>query len=267
LLRLKSPGADAPEMPVDSNKRVTKITRGGDVRALSSMAGDGRSASPEPLAEAIPGREGVVRARLSHLLASLGDIPGQHPVAVFDRGPGFGRLLDEICPAGSVVMHGRRVPNKALALDHVAIVPRGLVLVGSDLGQSLRAGPSQHARAGQGSRGQGREILDGPARPPISGPGDRRTGLVREILHRGNALHAWLQGTSFGHVPVFAAACSAPLMATMQKPPLLLEGMTLDGLWLGAVNQLPEWLASGGALDPEASAALGNFLAAELPVG
>jgi hypothetical protein len=221
---------------VDSNKRVTKITRGGDVRALSSMAGDGRSASPEPLAGAIPGREGVVRARLSHLLASLGDIPGQHPVAAFDRGPGFGRLLDEMCPAGSVVMHGRRVPNKALALDHVAIAPRGLVLVGSDLGQSLRGG-------------------------------DRRSGLVREILHRGNALHAWLQGTPFGHVPVFAAACSAPLMATMQKPPLLLEGMTLDGLWLGAVNQLPEWLASGGALDPEASAALGNFLAAELPVG
>jgi hypothetical protein len=221
---------------VDSNNRVTKITRGGDVRSLSSMAGDGRSASPEPLAEAIPGREGVVRARLSHLLASLGDIPGQHPVAGFDRGPGFGRLLDEICPAGSVVMHGRRVPDKALALDHVAIVPRGLVLVGSDLGQLLRGG-------------------------------DRRSGLVRKILHRGNALHAWLQETPFGHVPVFAAACSAPVMATMQKPPLMLEGMTLDGLWLGAVNQLPEWLASGEALDPEAGAALGNFLAGELPVG
>jgi len=47
----------------------------------------------------------------------------------------------------------------------------------------------------------------------------------------------------------------------------MLEGMTLDGLWLGAVNQLPEWLSSGGALDPEACAALGHFLAAELPVG
>jgi hypothetical protein len=56
-------------------------------------------------------------------------------------------------------------------------------------------------------------------------------------------------------------------MGTMQKPPLMLEGMVLDGLWLGAVNQLPEWLASGGALDPAARSALGNFLAAELPVG
>lgn len=229
---------------------------------LSSVAGEGRPASPEPLAEAIPGREGVVRARLSHLLASLGDIPSQHPVAAFDRGPGFGRLLDEICPAGSVVMHGRRVPNMALSLDHVTIVPRGLVVVCSDLGQPLRAGPGQRGRTWQG-----REGLDGPSRPAISGFGDRRTGLVREILRRGNALSSWLDGTPWGHVPVFGAACSAPLMGTMQKPPLVLEGMTLDGLWLGAVNQLPEWLATGGALDREARAALGNFLAAELPVG
>ncbi len=261
-----SPGADAPEMPVDSNKRVTKIMRDGDVRSLSSLAGDGRSAAPEPHAEAIPGREGVVRARLSHLLASLGDIPSQYPVASFDRGPGFGRLLDEICPAGSVVMHGRRVPNKALALDHLAIVPRGLVVVGSDLGQSLRGGPSQRGGPGQ-TRGQGREVLEALARPALAAPGDRRTGLVRDILRRGNALHSWLAETPWGHVAVFAAACSAPLMGTMQKPPLMLEGMTLDGLWLGAVNQLPEWLASGEDLEPEARTALGNFLAAELPVG
>jgi hypothetical protein len=114
---------------------------------------------------------------------------------------------------------------------------------------------------------QGRDGLDGPARPAISGFVERRIGLVREILRRGNALNSWLDETSWGHIPVFAAACSAPLMGTMQKPPLMLEGMTLDGLWLGAVNQLPEWLASGGALGPEDRAALGNFLAAELPVG
>ena len=265
MLRLVTPGADPPGMPVDSNKRVTKITRGGDVRSLSSVLGETRPGSPEPLAEAIPGREGVVRARLSHLLASLGDIPSQHPTAAFDRGPGFGRLLDEICPAGSVVMHGRRVPDKALPLDHVAIVPRGLVVVGSDVGQGSRGGSSQRGRALQGR--EGREGRDGPARPTVFGLGERRTGLVREVLRRGNGLHSWLEGTPWGHVPVFAAACSAPLMATVQKPPLMLEGMTLDGLWLGAVNQFPEWLASGGALDPEARAALGNFLAAELPVG
>jgi hypothetical protein len=257
-----SPGADPPGMPVDSNKRVTKITRGGDVRSLSSMLGEGGPGGTEPLAEAIPGREGVVRERLSHLLASLGDIPSQHPAAAFDRGPGFGRLLDEICPAGSVVMHGRRVPDKALPLDHVAIVPRGLVVVGSDLSRALRGGIAQRGRDLQG-----RDGADGPGRPASFGPGERRSGVVREILRRGNALHSWLEGTPWGHVPVFAAACSAPVMATMQKPPLMLEGMTLDGLWLGAVNQLPEWLASGGALGSEARAAVGNFLAAELPVG
>ena len=262
MLRLESQGADPPEMPVDSNKRVTRLTRGADVRWLSSVVGDGGPGNPEPLAEAIPGREGVVRARLSQLLASLGDIPAQHPAAVFDRGRGFGRLLDEICPAGSVVMHGRRVPNKALSLDHVSIAPRGLVVVGSDLGHALGGGSSQRGRGLQG-----RDGLDGPARPAISGFVERRIGLVREILRRGNALNSWLDETSWGHIPVFAAACSAPLMGTMQKPPLMLEGMTLDGLWLGAVNQLPEWLASGGALGPEDRAALGNFLAAELPVG
>jgi len=258
-------------MPVDSNKRVTKITRGTDVRSLSSVLGEIGPGALEPLADAIPGREGVVRARLSHLIASLGEIPSQHPTAAFDRGPGFGRLLDEICPAGSVVMHGRRVPDKALPLDHVAIVPRGLVIVASDLGQALRGGSSQPSRALQGRDGRdgrdGREGVDGPARSTIFGLGERRTGLIREILRRGNALHSWLEETPWGHVPVFAAACSAPLMATTQKPPLLLEGMTLDGLWLGAVNQLPEWLVSGGSLGSEARAALGSFLAAELPVG
>ncbi|HUC13717.1 MAG TPA: hypothetical protein VMS00_04620, partial [Acidimicrobiales bacterium] len=237
-------------------------TRGADVRSLSSVAGDSRPGIPEALVEAIPGREGVVRARLSHLLASLSDMPAQHPALAFDRGPGFGRLLDEICPAGSVVMHGRRVPNKALALDHIAIVPRGLVVVGSDLGHALRGASSK-----RGTAWQSRERLDGPTRPAISGLGERRTGLVREILRRGNALRSWLDETSWGHVPVYAAACSAPLMGAMQKPPLMLAGMRLDGLWLGAVNQLPEWLASGGAFDHEACAALGNFLAAELPVG
>jgi hypothetical protein len=261
-------GADPPGMPVDSSKRVTKITRGGDVRSLSSVLGEGRPGGPEPLAEAIPGREEVVRERLSHLLASLGDIPSQHPAAAFDRGPGFGRLLDEICPAGSIVMHGRRVPDKALPLDHVAIVPRGLVVVGSDLGRALRGGSSQRGRALQGRESrEGWEGADGPGRQASFGPGERRSGVVREILRRGNALHSWLEETPWGHVPVFAAACSAPLMARMQKPPLMLEGMTLDGLWLGAVNQLPEWLASGGALGSEARAAVGNFLAAELPVG
>jgi hypothetical protein len=263
-----SPGADPPGMPVDSNKRVTKITRGGDGRSLSSVSGEGRPGGLEPLAGAIPGREGLVRQRLSHLLASLGDIPSQHPSEAFDRGPGFGRLLDEICPAGSVVMHGRRVPDKALALDHVAIVPRGLVVVGSDLGQPSRGGPSQRGRALQGRDGrEAGDAADGPGRQAIFGLGERRTGVVREILRRGNALRSWLEGTPWGHVPVFAAACSAPLMATMQKPPLMLEGMTLDGLWLGAVNQLPEWLGSGVALGSEARAAVGNFLAAELPVG
>jgi hypothetical protein len=249
-------------MPVDSNKRVTKITRGADARSLSSVLGEAGPRGHEPLAEAIPGREGVVRARLTHLIASLGEIPSQGPAAAFDRGPGFGRLLDEICPAGSVVMHGRRVPDKALPLDHVAIVPRGLVVVGSDLGQALRGGPSQRARASQR-----RDAGDGAARPAVTRLGEQRTGVVREILRSGNALRSWLGETPWGDVPVFAAACSAPLMGTMQKPPLMLEGMTLDGLWLGAVNQLPEWLSSGGALDPEARAALGNFLAAELPVG
>jgi hypothetical protein len=203
-----------------------------------------------------------VRARLSHLLASLGDIPAQHPALAFDRGPGFGRLLDEICPAGSVVMHGRRVPNKALPLDHVAIVPRGLVVVGSDLGQAPAGGSSASGRARQP-----RDGLDRPTRPAVFGLGDRRSGLVREILRRGNALRSWLDETPWGDVPVYAAACSAPLMGPMQKPPLMLEGMTLNGLWLGAVNQLPEWLALGGGLDHEARAALGNYLAAELPVG
>ena len=48
-------------------------------------------------------------------------------------------------------------------------------------------------------------------------------------------------------------------MGAMQKPPLMLEGMTLDGLWLGAVNQLPGVARFGRSPRPEARAALGQL--------
>lgn len=236
------------------------MTRVAEGRSLSALVAVSGPEGPEPLAGAMPGREGLVRARLSHLLASLGDLPAQHPALAFDRPPGFGRLLDEICPAGSVVMHSRRVPNRALALDHLVIVPRGLVVVGTDIGQALRSGFSQRGATWHASENLGRR----------DGTGDswaRRPGVVREALRRGYALHGWLAGTPWAEVPVFVAACSAPVMGVTQKPPLMLEGFALDGLWLGAVNQLPEWLASGGSLDSAARAALVHFLAEELPVG
>jgi hypothetical protein len=264
LLRLNAPGADFPSMLVESNKRVTKITRGTDDLSLSSVVGAKRPGVPQAFGGAVPGREGVVRARLSHLLASLGDLPAQQPS--FDRGPGFGGLLDEICPAGSVVIHGRRVPNKALSLEHLAIVPRGLVVVGSDLGHTLPVGFAPITSDWQSRQGSGGPALAAGGRF-AERPAERRSGLVRDILRRGNGLHAWLSQTPWRHVPVFVAACSAPQVGPVQKAPLVLEGMRIGGLWLGAVNQLPEWLASDGRLDPEARAALGNFLAGELPVG
>jgi hypothetical protein len=240
------------------------MTGGADGRSLSSIVGGGRAHSAEALAEAMPGREGVVRARLSQLLASLGDLPASHPALAFDRGPGFGRLLDEICPVGSVVMHSRRVPNKALSLDHLAIVPRGLVVVGSDLAAASRSGLGHG-----GAPWQVRENIGAWARQgaPWTGPTPRRAGIVRELLRGGYALNSWLGQTAWAEVPVFVAACSAPVLGPTQKAPLVLEGMTLDGLWLGAVNQLPDWMASGGSLDTVAGAELGQFLATELPVG
>jgi hypothetical protein len=199
-----------------------------------------------------------VRDRLCRLLAVLGDIPFQRPITAPNWGDTLGQLLDDICPAGTVVMHARRVPDTGLRLEHLAVAPRGLVVIGPYLGQASPRSPSRHnavARSRSATGGGSAALIRGQA-------GARRPGPVRETLCRSRAMRSWLAGTRWAEVPVLAAVCSAAVLGPTANP-----ARALGGLWLGPANELPAWLASGRSLDGTTGGALAYFLASELPGG
>jgi hypothetical protein len=187
-----------------------------------------------------------VRARLHNLFASLGELPGFPDLTAPERDEALAGLLDDICPAGTVAVLGRQLPDRRLALEDLLVSSRGVVLVGP--------GPS-HAVSGsveRGGNGRGRALL------PRAAP---RSSGVRETLRRAHALRAWLGATLWQGTVVWAAVCSCSGLDRVRDQPVV-----LDGLWLGPGNLLPAWLASGDALDETDVGALGCFLAAALPL-
>ncbi len=217
-------------------------------------------------AQTVAGREEIVKSRLSSLFAALGVPPPDRPSGLADWRPALRRFLDGSCPPGTVVMHGRRLPDRPLALEHLVIAPRGLVVVGPSFGHVLRDG---HTNRGAGGKARPVASRLGPplagataAAPATAGAGDRRPALVRETLRRCYALRTWLGGSRWDAVPVLAAVCSCPVVRAPAPP-----WMMLDGLWLGTADQLPAWLVSEDILGPGARTELGRFLAEALPIG
>jgi len=204
------------------------------------------------------GHDGVVRERLDNLFTFLGDLPFQRPITAPNWTTALGRLLDDMCPPEAVVLHGRRLPDRALSFDHLVVAPIGLVVVGPCPGHVGREAPSQLSVALPPKQTPARL---GTASANGGGRRARRPGLVRETLRRRYALRFWLAGTGWAEVPVRAAVCAAAVLGPTAGPPLI-----LDGLWLGPADRLPAWLASGSALGSETRAALARFLDAELPV-
>lgn len=227
-------------------------------------------AQPAPGAGlAAEGREGVVKARLSLLLAELGELSAARgrPAAV-----PWGSLagaLDDICDRGTLVLHGRVVPGRAVPVEHLVVAPRGLVVVGPAwAGVNVNRRPDPFAPRPTRSAG----------RPTAAPP-----GVVRETLRAAYSLRTWLDATCWSGTPVLAAVCTGPAEAprpgvprppvpggpaparlpavTRSRPPLV-----LDALWMGLVGQLADWLESGDALDGVSREALGYFLADELPL-
>jgi len=207
----------------------------------------------------VAGREEIVRLRLSRLLAALGELPAERPAASPDWRPALRRFLDGRCPAGSVVMHGRRLPNRPLALEHLIVAPRGLVVVGPSFGQVLRGGYSHPAPGWRAREAASR--LSTPLAVGTAMAGDRRPALVRETLRRCYGLRSWLEAGPWDGVPVLAAVCGCPVTRAAAHP-----GLMLDGLWLGTADQLPGWLVSQDVLDLAARAELARFLDEALPV-
>ena len=118
-------------MPVQRYVQATPTSRAMQIfpSSLEAVAGwEGRcgGASPVPA----PGRERVVRARLHNLFASLGELPGFPDLTAPERDEALAGLLDDICPAGTVAVLGRQLPDRRLALEDLLVSSRGVVLVG-----------------------------------------------------------------------------------------------------------------------------------------
>jgi hypothetical protein len=225
-------GADAHEMQAPSNERYER----------------GRRAEKE--AEAAS-REGLLKARLSTLLEALGELPGGTAGSLPDGAPGtapvaghgLGRVLDEVAPAGTIVLHNKKISGFGLELEHIVVAPRGLVIVSPEWAPSYARLPklSVPTTAGAGMAAEWRRL---------------RSSAVRGALRRAHACRTWLERTPWAGAPVLAAVCLAPVVGAPPLPPVF-----IDGLWLGPVERLAPWLAAGLDLAPESRAALGYYLA------
>jgi len=244
-------------------------------------------------------RDGLVKERLSSLLESLGELPAGFPPdvsALATPSPeplqGLGRVLSEICPAGTVLIHNRRLKGCALGLEHLVVAPRGVVVVSPEWAPVKVRFPTAPAPMLSGAAANSAALLaqnEGasncasmahpslfsstflfsgtlPGAPPGAGTGGgqasgrrRRSAVVRAALRRAHALRSWLENAPWAGTPVLAAVCCLPMIGAPPLAPVL-----IDGLWLGPIERLAPWLAGGADLSPTARVALGQYLAAAL---
>lgn len=180
-------------------------------------------------------RESVVRERLYNLLSTLGELPlevdGPRP-----WGRSWRSALEGACPPGYAVLHGARVGPRGVCIEDLLVGPAGMVVVGHT-----------DDTAGADGRGQAQR---GTAGSP---------GTVRETLRRAFALRAWAKDGPWGGVPVLAAVCSPQRPEDLSRPALM-----LDGLWVGPIDKLGPWLASGCAVGAGDCSSLASFLAHHL---
>jgi hypothetical protein len=162
-------------------------------------------------------------------------MPPQPSLAAHEWGTDRLRIVDNGTACEIVVLRGRHIPNRGLSLGNIVVARRGLVATGEWPDDLCAGTPTCRSAVPSSSR-------------------------VREALRRAYALSAWLEGTPWEGSPVYAAVCTSRRAGTAGTHPLL-----LDTLWLGETNHLPAWLAGGDALDGPACAAVGAFLAVELP--
>ncbi|HUB71478.1 MAG TPA: hypothetical protein VL984_13750 [Acidimicrobiales bacterium] len=180
-----------------------------------------------------------------------GSYPGSYgaPARPNARSQAFTRLLDDLCPAGAVLLHNKTLPGSRLHLDHLVVAPRGLVVVSPEWAP---AEPAANAGAAAGTAGAGIPRASRTLRK-------RRSAVVRDALGRTIALRTWLAATVWAATPVLTAICVAPAVAPVTGPPVLIEGV-----WLGAIERLGPWLGSGTTLAAPRRGALAYFLATEL---
>jgi hypothetical protein len=223
-------GSEAPAREATANLRLAHVTYP-SVRLVTSGA-------PQvgPLPAEGPERAHIARARRDNLFAALTDngSPDEAWLCAADGMWALTRLLDELVPAGVVVLHDRRLPDRPVLFRHLVVARRGVVVVdGVHQRHLVRRSPS----------------------------GSRRAGPVRDAVRRAVALRRLLVGSAWEGVPVNAAVCLIDSDARYTSRPL-----SFGDVWVGRSQYVLPWIASGHALRREQRRQLGDHLDALLPL-
>jgi hypothetical protein len=152
-----------------------------------------------------------------------------------------GARLDRI--DGIEVLHDRRVPRTRATIDHIAIGPRGVYVI-----QAKLARPNGEHELRRRTVRRERSVW-------ISGHDE--TMLVTKMSVRVNAITRAMSATP---ITVTAALCfvDAPW-------PSLREPFTMDGVWVGWPDALPDLVGRPGLLTGEAMKEAARVLETRLP--
>ena len=182
------------------------------------------------------------RRFIGSLLLKLQDDPLR--TRAWERGASGERIvgarLDKL--DGIAVLHDRRIPGTRTDIDHIAIGPGGVYVIDA----KLYGGMVRHRRADHLRRDR-----------RVSIEGDERAKLVARMRTQVSAITRALVETP---IPVTAAICFVD--AEWPEPA---RPFTLDGIWVGWPEVLPDLVTRPGLLDDHAMATAGGLLDSRLP--
>jgi len=163
---------------------------------------------------------------------------------VWERGASSERIvgarLDRI--DGIEVLHDRQIPGTRTCIDHIAIGPGGVYVIGTKF-----AGVGRHRGRSGYVRHESRLVIDG----------QDQTKLVAKIGNQVGAITRVLRETP---IPVAAALCFVDAHWPVPARPFMLHDV-----WIGWPDALPDLVKRAGFLDAEAMRATAQVLDARLP--
>lgn len=167
------------------------------------------------------------------------------PARVWEQGASSERIvgarLDRI--DGIEVLHDRQIPGTRANIDHIAVGPGGVYVIGTKFsGVGKHRGPSGLLR-------HDRRLVVG---------GQDQTKLVAKIGNQVGAITRILRETP---IPVTAALCFVEAQWPAPARPFMLHGV-----WVGWPDALPDLVKQPGFLDSEAMQTTARMLDARLPV-
>lgn len=170
--------------------------------------------------------------------------PEPQPTRVWEQGASSERIvgarLDRI--DGIEVLHDRQIPGTRTNIDHIAIGPGGVYVIGTKF-----AGAGKH-RGPIGFLRHDRGLVIG---------GQDQTKLLAKIGNQVGAITRVLRETP---IPVTAALCFVEAQWPVPPRPLMLQGV-----WVGWPDALPRLVRQTGFLDSEAMKTAARMLDTRLP--